>query len=340
MPKLNTKFSILNFLGVAATQEQANAVAIGFQAGASSQGTDSVAVGGSAALNGQGSNAVAVGNSAAYLVQGANSVAVGVNAGLFYLGISSIAIGANAGNNQQGNNSIIINATGSNLRNTTANTFTVGTKSLVVCDSSTNPSATNLKTYAIASFTANGLATTEQNTIISTQVPQITQTRQTQTQDVTISRIVNTTVTTIGGVAAEPAPPRDPIAQTFFVGNNTNGILMTKMDVYFQSKSSTSPITLEIREVSNGYPAESVVPFSSVTLHPKDVNISSDATAPTEFKFASPVYLKNDTEYCFVLLPAGNDANYEVWVSELGENQIGTTQLPPPGSLMPHLISA
>ena len=103
----------------------ANAVAIGFQAGASSQGTDSVAVGGSAALNGQGSNAVAVGNSAAYLVQGANSVAVGVNAGLFYLGISSIAIGANAGNNQQGNNSIIFNATGSNLRNTTANTFTV-----------------------------------------------------------------------------------------------------------------------------------------------------------------------------------------------------------------------
>ena len=207
-----------------------------------------------------------------------------------------------------------------------ANTFTVGTKSLVLCDSSTNPSATNLKTYAIASFTANGLATTEQNTIISTQVPQITQTRQTQTQDVAISRIVNTTVTTIGGVAAEPAPPRDPIAQTFFVGNNTNGVLMTKMDVYFQSKSSTSPITLEIREVSNGYPAESVVPFSSVTLHPKDVNISSDATAPTEFKFASPVYLKNDTEYCFVLLPAGNDANYEVWVSELGENQIGTTQ--------------
>ena len=38
------------------------------------------------------------------------------------------------------------------------------------------------------------------------------------------------------------------------------------------------------------------------------------------------MYLKNDTEYCFVLLPAGNDANYEVWVSELGENQIGTTQ--------------
>ena len=103
----------------------ANAVAIGSQAGASSQGTDSVAVGTNAAYNTQGSNAVAVGNSAAYLLQGTNSVAIGVNAGIFYLGNSSIAIGANAGNNLQGNNSIIFNATGSNLRNITANTFTV-----------------------------------------------------------------------------------------------------------------------------------------------------------------------------------------------------------------------
>jgi len=205
-----------------------------------------------------------------------------------------------------------------------ANTFTVGTKSLVLCDSSTNPNATNLKTYATSSFTASGLAVSEQNTIISTRVPQITATRQTQTQDVVVSRIVNTTVVNTVPIVNIPNP--DPIAQTFFIGDNTNGLMVSKLDVYFQSKSSTAPITLEIREVSNGYPSEVVVPFSTVTLEPKDVNVSADATAPTEFKFSSPVYLKNDTEYCFVLLPAGNDENYEVWVSELGENQIGTTQ--------------
>ena len=102
-----------------------NAVSIGSQAGASSQGINSVAVGVSAAYNTQGNNAVAIGNSAAYLLQGYNSVAIGVNAGIYYLGNSSIAIGANAGNNLQGDNSIVFNATGSNLRNTTANTFTV-----------------------------------------------------------------------------------------------------------------------------------------------------------------------------------------------------------------------
>jgi hypothetical protein len=35
--------------------------------------------------------------------------------------------------------------------------------------------------------------------------------------------------------------------------------------------------------------------------------------------------LQNNTEYCFVLLPAGNDPNYEIWVSELGEDQLNTT---------------
>ena len=102
-----------------------NAVSIGSSAGASSQGINSVAVGVSAAYNTQGNNAVAIGNSAAYLLQGLNSVAIGDSAGIFYLGNNSIAIGANAGNNLQGNNSIVFNATGSNLRNTTANTFTV-----------------------------------------------------------------------------------------------------------------------------------------------------------------------------------------------------------------------
>jgi hypothetical protein len=103
----------------------ANAVAIGSSAGASSQGINSVAVGVGAAYNTQGNSAVAVGNSAGYLLQGLNSVAIGDNAGIYYLGTESIAIGANAGNNLQGNNSIVFNATGSNLRNTTANTFTV-----------------------------------------------------------------------------------------------------------------------------------------------------------------------------------------------------------------------
>jgi hypothetical protein len=52
--------------------------------------------------------------------------------------------------------------------------------------------------------------------------------------------------------------------------------------------------------------------------------VSETAATATTFTFPSPVYLQNNTEYCFVLLPAGNNPDYNIWVSELGENELGT----------------
>lgn len=203
-------------------------------------------------------------------------------------------------------------------------TFTVGTKTFTLCDSSTNPTSASLKTVAVARFSSSGTASTEENNIISTQTPQITFAQQLETRELVTSRLVGRTrynnTTQLSSVEA------DPLAQTFFVNESPGGIMLTKFDVYFKSKSNTSPITLQIREVVNGLPSETIVPYSSVTLYPRDVNVSANATSPSEFKFTSPVYLKNDTEYCFVLLPAGNDQAYEVWVGELGKNEIGTTQ--------------
>ena len=116
----------------------------------------------------------------------------------------------------------------------------------------------------------------------------------------------------------------DPIAQTFYVDGLQFGCYVTQLDVFFRTKSSTAPITLQIREVINGYPGNKVIPFGEVTLNPGDVLVSENATSATTFTFPSPVHLQNNTEYCFVLLPAGNDPNYNIWVSELGENELGT----------------
>lgn len=116
----------------------------------------------------------------------------------------------------------------------------------------------------------------------------------------------------------------DPIAQTFFVEGVPFGCYATNLDVFFRTKSSTAPITLQIREVINGYPGNRVLPFGEVTLQPSDISVSEDATVATTFTFPSPVYLQNNTEYCFVLLPAGNNPDYNIWVSELGENELGT----------------
>ena len=102
------------------------------------------------------------------------------------------------------------------------------------------------------------------------------------------------------------------------------GCYVTNLDIYFRTKSSTAPITLQLREVVNGYPGNKVIPFGEVTLNPADITVSEDATAATTFVFPSPVYLQNNTEYCFVLLPAGNNPDYNIWVSELGANELGT----------------
>lgn len=197
--------------------------------------------------------------------------------------------------------------------------FAVGTKTFALCDNATNPASTSIKTIATASFNSSGLSVVEQGTIVSTQVPQITISQQTETQNLVVTRLTSQNTEIMQRKV-------DPIAQTFFISNNPNGVLLTKADLYFQSKSSTAGITFQIREVINGYPAAAIVPYSIVTLDPKDVNISEDASLVTEFKFESPVYLRNDTEYCFVLLPVGSDENYNLWVAELGATVVGTTE--------------
>lgn len=117
----------------------------------------------------------------------------------------------------------------------------------------------------------------------------------------------------------------DPIAQTFLVQNG-HGVFISSIDAFFKTKSSTNGITLQLREVVNGYPGSSILPYGSAFKLPADVNVSETAATATNFAFDSPVYLAPGKEYCFVLMPQANDPGYEAWVSELGQNKLGTTE--------------
>lgn len=201
-----------------------------------------------------------------------------------------------------------------------AQQFRTGTRLFVLTNNSTNPEA-DTDCRAITSFTSSGTVTYDTGKIASTRAPNITFARSTTPRELSVERTVT--------VSPSNTAFRDPVAQTFFVAGNPNGIFATKVDVYFKTRPSDAnvPITLQIRETTNGNPGEIIIPFSSVTLYPKDVNVSVDATSPTQFTFASPVYLKNDTEYALVLLPAGGRDGYTVWTAELGETKIGTDEI-------------
>lgn len=119
-----------------------------------------------------------------------------------------------------------------------------------------------------------------------------------------------------------PRPPgRDPLAQTFFVDDET-GIYLSRVELFFQSKATDLPVVLQIRETRLGTPTDVIVPLSEVILDPNQVNISEDGTTPTSFVFPSPVYLNGKTEYALVVL--SDVTSYNVWISRLGEADVTT----------------
>lgn len=129
----------------------------------------------------------------------------------------------------------------------------------------------------------------------------------------------------------------DPLAQTFLVDGfpetiPTNGVasdhgggcFLTSVDIYFASKDASLPVTLDLRNVVNGYPGRAILPFSSVTKTPKDVLTSTDSKTATTFVFPSPVYVQNATEYSIAL--TSNSVDYKVWISQMGEYDKATAK--------------
>lgn len=215
-------------------------------------------------------------------------------------------------------------------------------------------------TSAEAPFSSNGITSQTQQTVISTAIPKINFGQTASIPDANFSWTNITGVETkIGEINVDVQTTTDvglnlnidvetethvqvtggfdPIAQTFFV-NETGGCFATEVKVFFRTKSATEGITCQLREVMNGYPSRSVLPYGEVYLEPSEVVTTvedADGTlhfAPagspstpyeTTFAFPAPVQLMENTEYCFVLLPAGNSPDYQVWVSQLGEDKVG-----------------
>lgn len=239
-------------------------------------------------------------------------------------------------------------------------TFITGDKLLRFVDDVKNRKAM-ITCSCDASYTSFGLSTVSQETVISTQIPNISfgQTRGTPSTVGSWTHVTGTEITNLAlemdstsnievtteldsnldlQLHLEVTGGFDPIAQTFTVNSN-EGIFATQVKVFFRNKSSTEGITLQLREVVNGYPAKTILPYGESYLSPSEVNVTTEDadgyvnfvdtggnSLATTFEFRSPVYLKGGAEYCFVLLPAGNSPDYDIWVSELGQNKINTNQ--------------
>ena len=187
--------------------------------------------------------------------------------------------------------------------------FQTGEVEFRLTSSSTDDRTTDPVTAGQAIYHANGILETEQETIIATRNGRFVQDQVNQTT----SREEQRTVTQFLGWF-------DPLAQTFLC-DKQGGAFITKVDLYFAQKDDNLPVTVQIRNVVNGYPGKKVLAFGEKTLEPSDVNISDSAATATTFTFDSPIYLKENQEYCIVAMT--QSLNYKVWISELGQTDIG-----------------
>lgn len=117
----------------------------------------------------------------------------------------------------------------------------------------------------------------------------------------------------------------DPIAQTFSIRSNHSNdsvVMVPQIDLFFKQKSLVHGVTVQLREVTNGYPSSKVIPFGSVHLDSADVSVSDDGQTATTVTFPVPVALRTGQEYCFVVLPDRNDPDYLIWSSKTGERDV------------------
>ena len=138
-------------------------------------------------------------------------------------------------------------------------------------------------------------------------------------------KVISTQRVEVSSVPIPPPPVRsvDPLSQSFYVDPDTypNGFYLTSIDLFFKTKSQDDNrnVTVEIREVENGYPAPQFISDGdNAIVNNKDISISEDATLPTKFTFKNPIYLNSGNDYCFAVKPENNDPDLAIWVAELG----------------------
>lgn len=175
------------------------------------------------------------------------------------------------------------------IPNTTALRFRTGTKQFTLIDNSNNARETSLS-YAGASYTAKGTLNLLSQTVVTTS---------------TITQVTSTGTTL----------PWDPLAQSFFV-EKSGGVFVTSIEAFFKTKDATMPVSIQIRDMEAGVPGKNIVPYSTVTLNPSQVNVSSNGTVSTKFTMQSPVYLADGNEYCFVIM--SNSNNYNAFIATMG----------------------
>ena len=201
---------------------------------------------------------------------------------------------------------------------TTNPKWRVGKRTFRLTTSSTNVLTEGLVySSSEVDYTAKGMIQSVQGSVISTRELQVQRT--TATDSTVVIGAVGTRV-----VRDSTGPWFDPICQSFLV-DQTDGIFVTSVDLFFASKSATLPATVQIRTMVNGYPTTEVLPFAQVAVASSDITTSTDASEATTFTFPSPVFLSNNTEYSICAI--ANSDEFRIYTAKMGQTTLDGSRL-------------
>jgi hypothetical protein len=182
---------------------------------------------------------------------------------------------------------------------------------------------TGTKTYKVSSSSSNELP-----------IPGSTKISEGETT-FTSTGLVNTYEKTITTFITDYV---DPLAQSFTVGGSVeapngnvleedkNGAFLTAVDLFFYTKDTEYPVTVEIRTMELGTPTRTVL-GQPVTVRPENILTSDNASVATKITFPFPIYLSPGQEYAVVILSPQSDA-YEVFIAQMGEKALNPGNSP------------
>ena len=197
-----------------------------------------------------------------------------------------------------------------------AGRYRTGERSIKLSDNISNSDA-DFDSFGSALFTANGMQLAKERTVVSSRNISFVEDRLFQSQPIRRSSVSNRLVQqfNVGG--------HDPLAQTFVV-QSAGGAFVTSVDLFFK-QAGERPIYVEIRTTDNEVPSTKIVPFSQVILQPADINVSTNGSSATTFKFQSPIYLQENETYALVVKV--DEPGCEAYISELGGTDLLTENI-------------
>lgn len=119
----------------------------------------------------------------------------------------------------------------------------------------------------------------------------------------------------------------EPLSQTFNVNteDGSDGVYLTKIDLFFKQKDATRGLTVQIRDTDNGYPSPTILgqKFVESSL----VNVSATASLATTITFDTPIYLKSFKDYAITIMSDGNSPDYLIWTASPGLRDVANNNL-------------